>query len=109
MADTTRTDPQPLQREDLTPEAREPRDDSTGLGFGSFYPDPLRQDDDAPLLGTALPESEAAPEGGRTPTQTAMPSAFERVPNQTYRDFRKDDQQAGDDMLRPTTEDPAKD
>jgi hypothetical protein len=85
-----------LGRDQLTPAAREPQPTSEGAGFGSFYPDPVEQREDAPVLGPAQVEETGEM---RHPVLAQDQGPW---PNEASRDFRQ--QEYDPDTVRPVNE-----
>ena len=80
-----------LAREDIAPQAREPKGEHASAGFGSYYPGPLKQVEDAPLLGQADPDrDDEAEEHRREPREAVLSGTEEAWPSAEARDFRRD-------------------
>lgn len=80
-----------LKREDLAPQAREPKGDHAAAGFGSYYPGPLEQREDAPLLGQPDPNLDDEEEAHlQVPREAVVSGTDDPWPSAEARDFRRD-------------------
>lgn len=80
-----------LKREDIAPQAREPKGEHAGAGFGSYYPGPLKQREDAPLLGQPDPTlDDEQKENLQVPREAVMSGTEDAWPSAEARDFRSD-------------------
>ena len=81
-----------LNREGLAPQSREPRGEHSSDGFGSYYPGPLEQREDAPLLGHSAPEHEDEDdrEHRQVPREAVVSGTEDAWPSAEARVFRWD-------------------
>lgn len=80
-----------LNRKDLTPAAREPESEHSSAGFGSYYPGPLQEDEDTPILGQAEPQMDEEEEHSlRVPRQAVVSGTEDNWPSAEARDFRRE-------------------
>jgi len=88
-----------LERSDLAESAREPLDSHEGEGFGSYYPGPLTDDEEATLLDTTdatnIPDDDVTPEDRDNRPhadvrQTELSGHTDPWPNESTRDFRRE-------------------
>lgn len=80
-----------LKRDDIAPQAREPKGEHASAGFGSYYPGPLKQTEGAPLLGHADPDlDDEAEEHRQVPREAVLSGTEDPWPSAEARDFRRD-------------------
>lgn len=77
-------------RDQLEPEAREPVDSGEGEGFGSYYPGPLVEREEKPLLDTERIERAPERANGIEVTHAGFPDETDPWGSQESRDFRRE-------------------